>query len=179
MPRNIEIKARVPDPAALQRRATALTDSPPQLIPQEDTFFNVPKGRLKLRVITPDHGQLIYYQRPDAAGPKQSDYHIALTAEPQTLKNVLARSLGIRGIVRKERWLYLVGPTRIHLDQVEGLGSFMELEVVLQDDQSPAEGQAIAADLMAQLGIQDQDLIEGAYIDLLDSHSTAGIKNDT
>ena len=174
MARNIEIKARVPDPAALRRRAAALTDTPAELIPQEDTFFRVPLGRLKLRVITPDHGQLIYYQRPDAAGPKQSDYHIAVTAEPQTLKNVLARSLGVRGVVTKQRWLYLVGPTRIHLDQVEGLGSFMELEVVLQADQSPAEGQAIAADLMAQLGIQEQHLIEGAYIDLLENLTPPG-----
>ena len=174
MARNIEIKACVPDPAALRVRAAALTDTPAELISQEDTFFRVPLGRLKLRVITPKHGQLIYYQRPDAAGPKQSDYHIAVTAEPQTLKNVLARSLGVRGVVTKQRWLYLVGPTRIHLDQVEGLGSFMELEVVLEDDQSPAEGQAIAADLMAQLGIQDQHLVEGAYIDLLEKLAPPG-----
>ena len=169
MARNIEIKARVSDPAALRRRAAALSDTPAELIPQEDTFFNVPQGRLKLRVIRPNYGQLIYYQRPDAAGPKQSDYHISVTPEPQTMKNVLTRSLGVRGVVNKQRWLYLVGPTRIHLDQVEGLGSFMELEVVLQAGQSPAEGQAIAADLMAQLGIREQHLIEGAYIDLLEN----------
>ena len=119
MARNIEIKARVPDPAELRRRATALTDTPAELIPQEDTFFHVPQGRLKLRVITPDHGQLIYYRRPDAAGPNQSDYHIAVTADPQTLKNVLARSLGVRGVVNKQRWLYLFGPTRIHLDRAD------------------------------------------------------------
>ena len=174
MARNIEIKARVPDPADLRRRAAALSDTPGELIPQEDTFFHVPQGRLKLRVITPDHGQLIYYQRPDATGPKQSDYHITVTAEPQTLKNVLTHSLGVRGVVFKQRWLYLVGPTRIHLDQVEGLGSFMELEVLLQADQSPAEGQAIAADLMTQLGIQEQHLIEGAYIDLLENLAPPG-----
>jgi len=148
MARNIEIKARVSDPAALRRRAAALSDTPAELIAQEDTFFHVPQGRLKLRVISPDHGQLIYYQRPDAAGPKQSDYHISITNEPQTLKDILTRSLGVRGVVNKQRWLYLVGPTRIHLDQVEGLGSFMELEVVLQPGQSPAEGQAVAADLI-------------------------------
>ena len=174
MARNIEIKARVPDPVTLRRRAAALTDTPAELIPQEDTFFNVPQGRLKLRVIAPDHGQLIYYRRPDTAGPKQSDYHISVTVEPQTLKNILARSLGVRGVVNKQRWLYHVGPSRIHLDQVEGLGSFMELEVVLQAGQSPAEGQAIAADLMAKLGIQERDLIEGAYIDLLENLAPPG-----
>lgn len=178
MARNIEIKARVPDPGALRSRAATLSDTPAELIPQEDTFFHVPQGRLKLRIITPDHGQLIYYQRPDSAGPKQSDYHIAVTVEPETLKNVLARSLGIRGIVSKQRWLYLVGPTRIHLDQVEGLGSFVELEVVLQPHQSADEGQAIAAELIVQLGIQEQHLIEGAYIDLLEKQAMSEIKDD-
>ena len=169
MARNIEIKARVSDPATLRRQASGLSDTPAELILQEDTFFHVPRGRLKLRIISPEHGQLIYYQRPDAAGPKQSDYHISITTEPQTLKDVLARSLGIRGVVNKQRWLYLVGPTRIHLDQVEGLGAFMELEVVLKAGDTLAEGQAIAADLMVQLGIQEQDLIEGSYIDLLEN----------
>ena len=169
MARNIEIKARVSDPATLRRKASGLSDTPAELILQEDTFFHVPRGRLKLRIISPEHGQLIYYQRPDAAGPKQSDYHISITTEPQTLKDVLARSLGIRGVVNKQRWLYLVGPTRIHLDQVEGLGAFMELEVVLKAGDTLADGQVIAADLMLQLGIQEQDLIEGSYIDLLEN----------
>ncbi len=174
MARNIEIKARVSDPATLRRQAAALSDTPVELILQEDTFFHVPQGRLKLRIISPDHGQLIYYQRPDSAGPKQSDYQISITSEPHTLKDVLARSLGVRGVVNKQRWLYLIGPTRIHLDQVEGLGAFMELEVVLKAGDTLAEGQVIAADLMLQLGIQEKHLIEGAYIDLLENQALAG-----
>ena len=168
MASNVEIKARVPDLNQLRRRVEALSDSPAERIPQEDTFFHIPHGRLKLRVIGPDHGQLIYYQRPDAAGPKRSDYLISVTAEPETLKTALAAALGVRGVVKKQRWLYLVGQTRVHLDQVEGLGSFMELEVVLEPGQSAAEGQAIAADLMSQLDIHATDLVEGAYIDLIE-----------
>jgi predicted adenylyl cyclase CyaB len=71
-------------------------------------------------------------------------------------------------VIRKKRTLYLAGQTRIHLDEVEGLGNFMELEVVLRPDQSDAEGQAIANDLMKRLGVQEQDLIEGAYMDILE-----------
>jgi predicted adenylyl cyclase CyaB len=168
MPANIEIKARVRDFAALQSRAEALSDTPVQIIPQEDTFFNVPKGRLKLRQLGPEHGQLVYYKRPDQDGPKRSDYLLAATAEPAALKTALTAALGVRGVVRKTRLLYLAGQTRIHLDDVEGLGQFMELEVVLTADQSDAEGQAIAEDLMRKLGVQDSDLLEGAYMDLLE-----------
>jgi predicted adenylyl cyclase CyaB len=168
MPANIEIKARVPDFALLRQRAAALSDTPEEVIPQEDTFFNVPKGRLKLRQLAPDRGQLVYYERTDASGPKRSNYHIFATHDPDTLKTTLTLALGVRGIVRKTRYLYLAGQTRIHLDEVEGLGEFMELEVVLRPEQSDAEGQAIARELMSRLGIRDQDLLEGAYMDLLE-----------
>jgi predicted adenylyl cyclase CyaB len=73
----------------------------------------------------------------------------------------------VRGIVRKQRALFLAGQTRIHLDEVEGLGSFVELEVVLQAHQSHADGVQIARGLMAKLEIQDSDLVEQGYIDLL------------
>src|SRR5512142_476584 len=118
MPANIEIKARARDVADLSRRAAALSDTPLQLIPQEDTFFNVPHGRLKLRQLAPDRGQLIYYERNDTAGPKRSNYYIAETSDPAALKTALAAALGLRGVVRKTRSLYMVGQTRVHVDEV-------------------------------------------------------------
>ena len=169
MPSNIEIKARVRDFNEIRRRAEQLSDRPVEMISQEDIFFHTPQGRLKLRVLSQDKAQLIYYTRPDQEGPKRSDYHIFLTSDPENLKRVLELAHGIRGIVRKTRYLYLVGPTRVHLDDVEDLGQFMELEVVLQDGQSDAEGQATAEDLMAALGVERSDLLEGAYMDLLES----------
>lgn len=168
MPTNIEIKARVPDPQALQVRAEALSQTPLEIIEQEDTFFNIPRGRLKLRWLSPTRGQLIYYTRPDQSGPKQSHYLIAETPDPASLQEVLTEALGVRGVVRKRRRLYMVGQTRVHLDEVEGLGHFMELEVVQQPGQSPAEGEQIAARLMQDLGICHQDLLQAAYIDLLE-----------
>lgn len=167
MATNIEIKARVKDMTAIKARAEAISDKPVERIAQEDIFFRITKGRLKLRILGPEHGQLIYYLRPDIAGPKRSDYFISVTNEPESLKLVLASSLGIRGVVKKERWLYWVDHTRIHLDQVEGLGSFMELEVMLQVGQRPEQGEQIAAKIMARLGVEAADLIESAYIDLL------------
>ena len=168
MPANIEIKAHARDFAELRRRAEILGKAPGEVIPQEDTFFNVPKGRLKLRQLTPQRGQLVYYERTDISGPKRSNYYIFETSDPESLKNTLSVALGVRGIVRKTRYLYLAGQTRIHLDEVEGLGDFLELEVVLQPEQSDAEGQSIARDLMSRLGVQEKDLIEGAYMDLLE-----------
>ena len=72
-------------------------------------------------------------------------------------------------MVKKIRYLYMVGQTRIHLDEVEGLGYFIELEVVMREGQSDTEGQAIAEDLMRRLGVREDSLIEGAYVDLLES----------
>ena len=171
MPTNIEIKARVRNFDEIRRRAEDLSDAPLEAISQEDTLFNTPQGRLKLRLLSEDRGQLIYYTRPDQEGPKRSDYHISHTSEPGNLKPVLALAYGVRGMVRKTRYLYLVGQTRLHLDDVEGLGQFLELEVVMREGQSDAEGQAIAEGLMASLGVERTDLLEGAYMDLLESTS--------
>jgi predicted adenylyl cyclase CyaB len=168
MPTNVEIKARVNDFEALQKLAETLSDTPCQIIPQEDTFFYSPHGRLKLRVLALDRGQLVYYLRPDAAGPKRSEYHIFETSDPAGLKLILAAALGVSGVVSKIRYLYLTGQTRIHLDDVKGLGQFVELEVVMHPGQSEAEGQAIAEGLMRKLGIKPADLIELAYMDLLE-----------
>jgi len=169
MARNIEIKARVHDFYEIRCRAEALSDSPCEVIPQEDTFFNVEKGRLKLRILAPDHAQLIYYNRPNQNGPKRSEYFITPTSDPAGLKNVLAQAYGVRGVIKKTRYLYLVEQTRLHLDEVEGLGHFLELEVVLRPEQSDVEGQTIAEELMQKLSIQASDLLPGAYLDLVES----------
>lgn len=168
MATNIEIKARVDDFEALKTRAESLSDKPLTILPQEDIFFHTPNGRLKLRIQAPDQGSLIYYERPDQGGPKRSDYHLAATNDPDNLKATLSLALGVRGVVRKVRYLYMVEQTRIHLDDVEGLGHFMELEVVLEEGQSDAEGQAIAEDLMRRLGVHEEALLEGAYMDLIE-----------
>jgi predicted adenylyl cyclase CyaB len=171
LPANIEIKARARKFEEIRARAQKLSNTPVQIISQEDIFFNVAKGRLKLRILAPDQAQLIYYTRPDQQGPKRSDYHITRSPDPENLRRVLELAYGIRGVVRKTRYLYLAGQTRIHLDDVESLGQFMELEVVLEEGQSDSEGQKIAEDLMSALGVERGDLIDGAYMDLLEKPS--------
>jgi predicted adenylyl cyclase CyaB len=167
MPRNIEIKARLDDPEAVRKRAEAIATTAPSLIIQADTFFHVPHGRLKLRRFDDGTGELIHYERPDAEGPKESCYTIARVEQPGPMTRILTDALGVRCVVRKTRTLLLVGQTRIHLDQVEGLGSFLELEVVLRPGQGSAEGERIATELMHRMGIHAEDLVSGAYADLL------------
>jgi|SRR5437868_5174713 len=167
MARNVEIKARVPDMSALRQRVAAIADSGPELIEQDDTFFRCAHGRLKLRVFANGHGELIAYERPDSTGPKTSNYFITPTQNPEGLRDALTRSLGQIGRVRKRRTLFLIGATRIHLDEVEGLGDYLEFEVVLRDDQSAEEGDALARDLLHRLQVQADQLVAGAYLDLL------------
>jgi len=164
--RNVEIKARVGDLAEVEARARRIATEGPTDIAQDDTFFTCSTGRLKLREFSPARGQLIFYSRPDEAGPKVSDYWISGTDSPAELRETLARALGVVGRVRKQRRLYLVDRTRIHLDNVEGLGSFVELEVVLAEGESPDQGMVVARRIAESLGIGESQLVQGAYVDL-------------
>jgi len=168
MASNVEIKARLRDPFAVKRLLESIADAPPEALQQEDTFFQVSGGRLKLRRLGPERGELIHYHRADVPGPRLSEYLVSKTRDPGGLRDILGAVLGIRGVVRKSRQVYLMGRTRVHLDMVEGLGDFIELEVVLEPNQTGSDGAAIAHGLMARLGIGEKDLIEGAYIDLLE-----------
>jgi predicted adenylyl cyclase CyaB len=168
MARNVEIKARVAHPRELESRAREIADEGPFDLAQDDTFFTCARGRLKLRELAPERGELIFYRREDKTGPKVSEYSIVATSNPAELRAMLSNALGVIGRVRKRRRLYLAGNTRIHLDEVEGLGSFLELEVVLSGSQTVADAEAVAQSLMRELGIPRSSLIQGAYLDLIE-----------
>ena len=168
MPTNVEIKARVRDLGRMRSLVEQIAGEPGELIIQRDVFFHTARGRLKLRVLGPASGQLVCYDRPDDAGPKRSDYAMAVTDDPASLETALGACLGVRGVVSKERRLYWAGNTRIHLDHVEGLGEYLELEVVLESGQPAGVGVQRANELMERLGIEEGDLVDVAYIDLLE-----------
>ena len=167
MPQNIEVKARLSDKQSLDHFAKKLAGLPQEALSQEDTFFEIPRGRLKLRVINQIHAELIFYQREDVSGPKLSHYQIAKISDTEALKQVLSSALPLTGVVRKQRTVFHSGQTRVHLDWVERLGPFLELEVVLHADQSEQEGVRIAQEHLEWLGIEKHQLVTGAYIDLL------------
>jgi len=167
MARNIEIKARIESVEAMLPLAAVIADEGPIDIFQDDTFFACPNGRLKLRAFSDHDGQLIFYQRADSLGPKESFYVISPTGSPDTLRQTLTLAYGEGGRVRKHRTLFMVGRTRLHLDRVDGLGDFLELEVVLTEDELDETGVTIAHELLERLGISYDQLIEEAYVDLL------------
>ena len=167
MPRNIEIKARIASVEALLPVVRAIADQGPQEIAQDDTFFRCDTGRLKLRVFSESHAELIYYRRTNQKGPKESFYIRAPTPEPAALREALTGAYGQVGRVQKQRTLFLAGRTRIHLDRVSGLGDFLELEVVLEDHETSEAGVLEANALLERLGIEPSQLIENAYVDLL------------
>jgi predicted adenylyl cyclase CyaB len=167
MARNIEIKARIASVESLLPLAANVADEGPIAIFQDDTFFPCPNGRLKLRAFSDHDGQLIFYRRPDSFGPKESFYVISPISSPDTLRQALALAYGEAGRVIKHRTLFLAGRTRIHLDRVEGLGDFLELEVVLADGEANETGASVADELLDKLGIARDQLIDGAYVDML------------
>jgi predicted adenylyl cyclase CyaB len=135
---------------------------------QEDTYFAVPRGRLKLRRERGGVAQLIAYERPDLPDQKESRYRIVEIEDAAGLEEALAGALGIIAVVGKERRLFILEGVRIHLDSVDGLGSFIELEGVAEPRDIDLPGlEARLADLRRSFGIEDVDLVGGSYCDLL------------
>ncbi|XP_070158744.1 uncharacterized protein [Polyergus mexicanus] len=172
---NIEIKARIQDIDRVILKAKELSNSDGQIITQHDIFFNAKKSRLKLRKFEDGTAELISYVRPNTTGPKISLYNKASIYEDTVnlIERILSSSIGVTGVVKKTRHIYIVGRTRIHIDNVDNLGNFIELEVMMRSDdknitdcdQETAEKSA--ADLMKALSIKEEDLIAEAYVDLL------------
>ena len=167
MAKNVEIKARIESIDTIEATVAAMADRGPIEIQQDDTFFACDRGRMKLRALSTTEGELIFYRRANQAGPKESFFVVSPTASPDSLREALSLAYGQAGRVRKHRTLYLVGRTRVHLDRVEDLGHFLELEVVLSDGEPSESGVREADRLMAELGISADQLIERAYVDLL------------
>ncbi len=167
MKRNVEIKAKVEQLDGIEKKVAVLaTDGPYDLV-QEDTYFVCDNGRLKLRCHADGINQLVYYSRSDRAQPTPSEYVLHRVDDAPTLKAALGGALGVRGVVRKCRRLYLIDNTRVHLDAVDELGNFVELEVVLAPSMTLEQGDATARTLLTKLGIADHELLKPSYIDLL------------
>lgn len=140
---------------------------------QSDIFYNVPRGRLKLRRCG-DTSLLIAYSRPDVAGPKLSRLDLCPVGDPESLDRVLRSTLGVRTIVRKLRALYTHENVRIHLDRVNGLGDFVEIEVLGKSGRDNVrELRAVCGHWMEKLGIEPVDLVDCAYADLPERDSSS------
>jgi predicted adenylyl cyclase CyaB len=161
------LKARDRDPARSLQACRDLGAEDKGTLLQRDTYFDVPRGRLKLREEPDAAAQLIAYERPDLAGHKESRYHLVEVPDPAELRDALASVVGVTVVVSKARRLFTFEGVRIHLDRVESLGDFIEFEGVAADGDDPARFAKLLDDLRAALGIHDEDLLRESYSDLL------------
>lgn len=167
MPRNIELKVRIPSLDTACGIAQRLATEHLGVMHQVDTYFNARQGRLKLREFDGRQAELIAYHRSDAAEARASDYRLVPAPDPAALKQALAATLGIRVIVDKTREVFLYRNVRIHLDEVRGLGTFLEFEAVLGGEVDDSAGHAQLKWLCSEFGIQPADVCAQSYAELI------------
>jgi adenylate cyclase class 2 len=165
---NIELKASDPDPAASERACRALGAVDGGLLVQRDTYFAVARGLLKLREdMVAGTAELIFYLRAHATGTRASSYWRAPATDPVAWRELLGAAHGVRGVVSKRRRLFRHRNVRIHLDDVEGVGCFIELESVLDNpgEESADEARSLA-EAIAALGLAGRETIAAGYLEL-------------
>jgi adenylate cyclase, class 2 len=164
--RNIELKAKDRHPERSLEVCQSLDVEAKGILSQRDTYFGARSGRLKLREEDGAAAHLIAYERSDLAGQRESRYRIVAVEEAEQMRAALAGALGVRTEIVKERRLFIWQGVRIHLDRVDGLGHFIELEAVIgSTDSDLLAGEKIAT-LRRALGIEDLDLLGSSYCDL-------------
>jgi adenylate cyclase class 2 len=171
---NVEIKARCDDPDGVRRALLERNADFRGTDHQVDTYFNCPAGRLKLREGNIENS-LIHYDRPDAAGPKEAVVTLYHPRPDPALKDVLTKALGVRVVVSKRREIYFIGNVKFHIDDVEGLGCFVEIEAIDETGRIGAKNlRAQCRQYMKLFGIRPDVLISSSYGDMLLSRSQSG-----
>ena len=126
---NVEIKAKCNNVGFIRNYLLSNGAEFKGMDEQTDTYFNVSNGRLKLREGNIENN-LIYYERSDQAGPKNSHFHLVKVSDANSLKEVLTRSIAVKAIVKKKREIYYINNIKFHIDEVSNLGSFIDIEAV-------------------------------------------------
>ncbi len=171
--RLVELKARLRDSDEIRSRLHSLGATQRTTLAQRDVYFRVAEGRLKLRHQSPGSDQLVFYRRPNVRDAKESDVHLHAVRDAVGLEELLSAALGVDQIVVKHRDVFEWSGTRVHLDRVEGLGSYLEFERPLGPD-APSAAQALLRSQLDSLGLSSSDLEDGSYADLLRARSAAG-----
>ena len=167
MPTIIEIKAHCQHPEKIKTILESNNALFKGIDHQIDTYFQVPKGRLKLREGNIEN-HLIQYHRPNQAGPKKSSVSLYKTTPDASLKIVLTNALGVKVVVDKKRAIYFIDNIKFHVDQVQQLGSFVEIEAISEDGSMPEATLLAQCEKYIQLfSIADTDLIDVSYSDML------------
>ncbi len=164
--RNLEAKFRLSDRVQAPERAEAMGFSYRATLVQCDTFFATPGGKLKLREEA-NGASLIHYQRDHDGALELSNYSITPVADVVGARAVLDAVLGIIATVRKRRILMLHDNIRLHLDEVEELGDFGEIEAVVAEGENPEIYRPAVAAILAALGLSSGELISSSYFELM------------
>ncbi len=165
--RNIELKARDTDPSASLKVCRALGAEDRGTIAQRDTYFKVTRGGLKLREEQPGRPHLIQFDRASEPQQRESRYRIIEVSDGTALRAALVAAIGIGGVVVKRRHLLLWQSVRIHLDEVEQLGTFIELEAVAPPGSDLTHEHRLVAELRDALEITDERLVAFGYAEQL------------
>lgn len=164
--KNLELKAKYPNDKAFELVKQLQIDES-FVLKQVDTYFDAGKNRLKLREINDSGSELIWYSRPDELNAKSSHYEIYNTGDPAGLKKILELSIGVKTIVEKARNAFIYKDCRIHIDKVRDIGEFIEFEVVMTPGRTEQEAESLMQFLINHFKIDDKDLINVSYSDLL------------
>ncbi|HVA69632.1 MAG TPA: class IV adenylate cyclase [Candidatus Binataceae bacterium] len=173
--RNLEAKFGLDDLETARRAALALGYEDRGSFHQRDTFFATASGQLKLRE-QDDGAWLIHYRRTNEAGLQLSHYLMAAVADPDETRSILTRALGVIGEVRKKRTLLTRRSVRFHLDEVEGLGLFGEIEAVMGAKHSPAAFEPAVRELLEALGVDARAMIDVPYLEMLAGERSGGAR---
>lgn len=163
---NVELKAKVRNLTLLNEALTKIGAIAQGVTWQEDTFFAVPRGRLKMRCEEGGQCELIYYRRRDEPGPKVSSYFRQRVDDGTSRRQELVELFGVKNIVRKKRTLYLINSTRVHLDEIEGMGDFVEIEVPIASSKDENRAKRTVQTIMRHLAINDDELLATAYVEM-------------
>lgn len=165
MPVNLEIKVKVSNLLEIKNIALSINAKYSESLRQIDTYFHVAHGRLKLREINESHAELIYYDREESFRQRLSSFEQYPTKNPSLMKRLLIQACGMRGIISKRREVFLLNnDTRIHFDEVDGLGEFIEFEIPAIDLDLARKKMEF---LIKQFRIRESDFIRPSYIDLM------------
>ncbi|WP_138099956.1 class IV adenylate cyclase [Streptococcus australis] len=167
MSSNIEFKAKLNNRNLAKNIIIKYSQANPEILKQRDIFYNFKLGRLKMRTINNSESELIFYIRQNIAGRKVSKYKRIKVKNPRLVDSMLSTLLGKIGEVKKSRTLYLKENIRFHLDEVAGLGNFIEVEYILPKDETRQSAEKKVDDIIKMLKIKKKDFIDISYMDMI------------
>lgn len=165
--KNLELKFKCKDFIHALKAVKKLSALNRGVLKQTDVYFGIKPGRLKLRTINKTEHQLIYYKRANIKGSKVSNYYIENITHPERVKNILESIYGIKAVVIKKRRLYLFKNCRIHLDEVKGLGKFIEFEIVCLNYTDEQNAPRLMDFMKREFNVKINNIIKQSYSDLM------------